>query len=106
MSEAELAYGVALLPPGRRRDTLAQAIWRLLQEGLGGRVLPFDRAAAIAYGTFVAARRAEGRPVSTIDAQIAAIARTCGAARLATRDVAGLEGCGVALIDPWQPGAG
>ena len=102
ISEAELAYGLALLPKGRRREALTQAVARLLGEGLGGRVLPFDRAAAAAYGTFAAMRRIAGRPVATADAQIAAIARARGAALLATRDTGGLEGCGVALTDPWR----
>lgn len=102
VSQAELAYGLALLPRGRRRDLLASAVARLLGEGLGGRVLPFDRAAAAAYGNFAAARRAAGRPVATADAQIVAIARSRGASLLATRDLVGFEGCGVVLADPWR----
>lgn len=103
ITEAELAYGIALLPAGRRRDALALAVARLLREGLGGRVLAFDRAAAAAYGAFAARRRASGRPVATADGQIAAIARAHGAALIATRDVGGFGGCGVAVIDPWRP---
>ena len=103
ITEAELAYGVALLPGGRRRDTLALAVTRLLQEGLGGRVLAFDRAAAVAYGEFAARRRAGGRPVAVADGQIAAIARAHGAALIATRDAGGFEGCGVAVANPWRP---
>ena len=102
VSEAELAYGLALLPQGRRRDALAQAIARLLGEGLGGRVLPFDRAAASAYGEFVAGRRAAGRPVATADAQVAATAKARGASLVATRDTGGFQGCGVALVNPWN----
>ncbi len=66
ISEAELAYGLALLSKGRRRDALTQAVARLLGEGLGGRVLAFDRGAAAAYGEIAAKRRAarcnRGRP--------------------------------------------
>lgn len=102
VSEAELAYGIALIPKGRRHEALAHAVARLLGEGLGGRVLPFDRAAASAYGVFVAKRRAAGRPVATADAQIAAIARAHGASLLATRDRGGFQGCDVALADPWR----
>jgi len=102
ISEAELAYGLALLPKGRRRDALAQAVARLLGEGLGGRVLPFDRAAAAVYGEFAARRRAAGRPAATADAQIAAVARARGASLLATRDAGGFEGCQVRLVDPWD----
>ena len=101
MSEAEIAYGLALLPKGRRRDALSQAIARLLGEGLGGRVLPLDRAAAAAYGEIAAARRAAGRPIAMANAQVAAIARTRGATLIATRDIDGFRGCGVELANPW-----
>lgn len=101
VSEAELTYGLALLPKGRRRDALTQAVARLLGEGLGGRVLAFDRVAATAYGEIAARRRAAGRPIATADGQIAAIARARGATLVATRDTDGLQGCGVPLADPW-----
>ena len=102
VNEAELAYGLALLPRGRRREALAQGIARLLGEGLGGRVLAFDRAAAAAYGVIAAERRAAGRPIASVDGQIAAIARSTGAALIVTRDAGGFHGCGVPLVDPWQ----
>ncbi len=60
ISEAEIAYGLALLPKGRRREALTQAVARLLGEGLGGRVFPFDRAAATVFGELAAKRRAMG----------------------------------------------
>jgi predicted nucleic acid-binding protein len=46
-------------------------------------------------------RRRAGRPISQFDAQIAAIARSMGAT-IATRDVAGYEGCGVKVVNPWK----
>lgn len=101
ISEAELAYGLALLPKGRRRDALTQAVARLLGEGIGGRVLSFDRAAASAYGEIAARRRAAGKPVATADGQIAAIARARGANMVATRDTGGFEGCGIKFANPW-----
>ncbi len=101
ISEAELAYGLALLPKGRRRDALTQAVARLLGEGIGGRVLPFDRAAASTYGELAARRRAAGKPVATADGQIAAIARARGASIVATRDTGGFEGCGIKFANPW-----
>ena len=100
VSEAELAYGLALLPNGRRRDALVQAVARLLGEGLGGRVMPFDRAAAATFGAIAAERRAAGRPIATANGQIAAIARAAGAALVATRDAGGFQGCRVALVNP------
>jgi len=101
VNEAELAYGLALLPRGRRRDALTQAVARLLGEGLGGRVLVFDRAAAATYGEIAAKRRTAGRPVATADGQIAAIARARGATLVATRDAGGFDGCGVRHANPW-----
>ena len=101
ISEAELAFGLALLPKGRRRDALTQAVARLLGEGIGGRVLSFDRAAASAYGEIAARRRAAGKPVATADGQIAAIARARGANVVATRDTGGFEGCGIKVANPW-----
>ena len=45
-------------------------------------------------------RRQRGRPVNDLDAQIAAIA-SAHAMTLATRDLAGFQGTGVVLVDPW-----
>ncbi|MEQ8230104.1 MAG: hypothetical protein RKL32_00200, partial [Gammaproteobacteria bacterium] len=45
-------------------------------------------------------RRAR-RPISQFDAQIAAIAQSAGA-DVATSNVAGFDGCGIKVIDPWQ----
>ncbi len=101
VNEAELVYGLALLPRGRRRDALIQAVARLLGEGLGGRVLVFDRAAAAAYGEIAAKRRTVGRPVATADGQIAAIAQARGATLVATRDADGFDGCGIRQVNPW-----
>lgn len=101
ITEAELAYSVVLLPRGERREALTQAVARLLGEGLGGRVLSFDRAAAAAYGEIAAKRRAAGRPVATADGQTAAVARAHGAVLVATRDAGRFQGCGVQVANPW-----
>jgi predicted nucleic acid-binding protein len=100
VGEAELRHGVATLPTGKRRDTLAAAIDGLLDEDFGDRILTFDRAAARAYATIAAARRAAGRPISQFDCQIASIARA-HKATVATRNTSDYEGCGIELIDPW-----
>lgn len=104
ITEAELRYGLELLPQGARRFALAARMEQMIVEGLSARVLPFDRTAAGHYATFLAARRRAGRPVGMADAQIAAIARARGAAMLATHNTADFEGCGVSLIDPWREG--
>ena len=101
VTEAELRYGVLLLPEGRKRAELVAAIEGMLAEDFVGRILPFDSAAAVAFAAIAAGRRQAGRPISQFDAQIAAIAQSRGA-ELATRNVADFEGCGVEIINPWE----
>ena len=103
ITEAELRYGVALLPPGRRRTALAAAIDRILAEDFADSILPFDSPAAAAFAEIAASRRRAGRPTSQSDAQIAAIARSRGAI-VATRNVPDFVKCGIGVVNPWtQP---
>jgi predicted nucleic acid-binding protein len=101
ITEAELRLGVALLPAGRRRDDLAAELETMVAEEFAGRVAAFDSPAAKAFAQTVASRRRSGRPISTPDAQIAAIARSRGAA-VVTRNVSDFEDCGVEIINPWD----
>ncbi len=101
ITEAELRYGAALLPSGKRRSALTAEIDGMLEEDFDGRILPFDRLAAQAFAEIAADRRQAGRPISQADAQIAAIARSRGAS-LATRNVPDFDGCGVEVINPWS----
>ncbi len=103
VGEAELRHGVAILPAGRRRGALGKAIEGILEEDFRNRILPFDSAAARAYASIAAERRALGRPISQFDCQIAAIARAREAS-VATRNISDFEGCGIAVIDPWRTG--
>lgn len=104
ISQAEILYGVAMLPKGRRRDNLVVAATAMFAEDLAGRVLPFNSSAAAPYATIVAARRQSGSPIGAFDALIAAIALAAGAG-IATRDVNGFNDCGLALlVDPWSGG--
>ena len=100
VTEAELLYGVAVLPDGKRKTDLATAAQRIMSL-FAGRVLPFDSAAAAELPTVLVLRKQMGRPIGSHDAQIASVARSRGMA-VATRDVADFADCGVALIDPWN----
>ena len=46
VSEAELHYGVAIMPTGRRRNALEAALSRWFDLGFADRILPFDSASA------------------------------------------------------------
>jgi len=105
VSEAELRYGVAAMPVGQRQELLSAALEAMLLHDFAGRVLPFDSAAAQAYATIAAERRAAGQPAAQSDAQIAAIAR-CRSMAVATRNLPDFEGMGVELIDPWAAPGG
>jgi len=98
---AELLYGVARLPAGRRREQLAGAVAALVDEDLGGRVHPFGMECAEGYAVVVSSRERAGRPISVLDAQIAAIC-LAHEARLATRNTRDFEHTGVELINPWR----
>jgi predicted nucleic acid-binding protein len=100
ITQAELLYGVELMPMGKRRSALHAAITKILTQIFAGRILPFDSAAAEAYAELAASRRAMGRPISEADAQIAAIARSHGAS-LATRNARDFEHCGIKVLNPW-----
>jgi hypothetical protein len=84
----------------RRRDALTQAVARLLGEGLGGRVLPFDRGCLQLWRTRRAKRRTIDGPVATASVQVAVIAKARGARLVATPNVGGFDGCGVKCADP------
>ncbi|MBA2322501.1 MAG: type II toxin-antitoxin system VapC family toxin [Pseudonocardiales bacterium] len=100
VTAADLYYGVARLPSGRRRSALAAAVRALLAEDFAGRVLPFDAEAAEACASVVTDRQRLGRPIATAAAQIAAICRSTDAT-LATRNIKDFQETGIDLIDPW-----
>lgn len=102
ITQAEILHGLMLLPPGRRRSALEAAATSMFAEDFGGRILGFGTDAAPPYARIASDRRRAGRPISQFDAQIAAIARSTGAA-IATRNLADFDGCGVTLVDPWKP---
>ena len=100
ITQAEILYGIELLPKGKRRGGLEAAINAMFDEDFGGRILPFDSEAARVFPQIAAARRSLGRPIAQLDAQIAAVARSRGAA-IATRNAGDFQHCGVPLVDPW-----
>ena len=97
----EVLYGIELLPPGKRQESLRAGAERLFRVVFAERVLSFEARAAREFSTIASTRRKRGKPISELDAQIAAIARVHGAV-IATRDTRGFEGCGVRVVNPWE----
>ncbi len=73
---------------------MTSAIERVLEMDFEGSILSFDQEAAREFAHMVALRAAAGRPISQLDAMIAAIARSRGGA-IATRNTADFEHCGI-----------
>jgi hypothetical protein len=101
ITTAELLYGIARLPEGRRRETLADLVQQLVEEDFAGRILPFDGDAASHYAQIVTARETRGLPISMPDAQIAAICRLYSA-DLVTRNVKDFAHTGIQTVNPWE----
>lgn len=97
---AELSFGIAALPKGRRKDNLSAALDGLL-ELFAARILPFDTAAAQRYGELAAKARIAGRGFPTPDGYIAAIAAALGFV-VATRDASPFAAAGLKVINPWN----
>ena len=96
----EVRLGLALLPSGRRRQTLEAAFAGLLKEDLENRVLDFDSAAATEAASLAAARQKNGRPADMRDTQIAGIA-LARHATLATRNIRHFADLKISIVDPW-----
>jgi len=103
LTQAEIFYGLRLLPEGRRRDDLMTAARPIFEIEMAGRILSFDSDAALVYPDVAAHRRQMGQPIAQIDGQIAAITRSRGA-QLATRNVRDFVACGITVVNPWQEG--
>lgn len=98
---AELRFGIAVLPDGKRRQMLLSRLEQRVLPVFAGRILSFDALASEAYATLRARARAAGKAIAPADGYIAAIAATRGFA-VATRDTAPFEAADVAVINPWS----
>lgn len=101
ITAAELIYGVARLPEGRRKRELRIKVEALLTEDFNDQILPFDALAATHYADIVVSRERAGRPINMADGQIAAICRNWGAG-LATRNINDFADTGVDAVNPWD----
>lgn len=99
---AEIARGIELLGPGRRRDSLARWLSVDLPRDYSGRILPIDRHVAERWGSLMVRSQRLGSPLSIMDGFIAATAAEHGLI-LATRNTRHFEGLDLHLYNPWEP---
>ena len=100
ISLAELRFGIAALPEGKRRDTLHFSLEQRILPLFVGRILLFDDPASKSYATLRARVRAIGQAIAPADGYIAAIAAMHGFA-VATRDTSPFNAAGLVVINPW-----
>jgi hypothetical protein len=98
---SEVLIGIALLPAGKRKRGMQQAMEMLMADLFGERFLDFDREAAIAFAELGSRAAARGYSISVADRQIAAIAAVHGFS-VATCDTAPFLAAGVSVINPWK----
>lgn len=100
---AELRFGVERKARGRRRDQLSEWLHNDLPRRFEGRILRVDEAIAHAWGEIAAHSRAIGRPISTMDAFLAAFS-TVHQMTLVTRNVKDFSPLDIQLLNPWEIG--
>ena len=101
VTAAELLYGVARLPDGRRKQALAVKVRDLIDEDFEDQVLPFSSDSARHYAEIVASRERLGKPINMADAQIAAICRQYDLG-LGTRNTKDFADTGIRVLNPWD----
>ena len=97
---AELRYGVARLPDGKRKSSLLR-FWEATRDRFRGRMFAFDERAAEIYGDITADAEKRGQRLNVADAQIAATALVHRMS-VATRDMSDFETAGVKVVNPWH----
>jgi toxin FitB len=101
VSVTEMRYGIAVLPDGKKKESLRTSLNERILPLFESRILPFDMEAADICAELRARARAAGQGIGTADSYIAGIAAAKGLT-VATRDTQPFEAMGVTVINPWK----
>lgn len=96
----ELTKGIALLPAGRRKNSLLSWLDGLVNS-YADRILPIDAQTATLWGSLMARLRQQGVVIPAVDGLLAATALQHNI-YIMTRNTRHFEATGVLIIDPWQ----
>jgi predicted nucleic acid-binding protein len=95
----EIRFGVELLPRSKRRTQLEQWLDRDVPEWFEGRILPVDQSISQRWGLLRAQAQMKGRPLSVIDALLAATALQHNLT-IVSRNVGDFSVVGLVVVNP------
>ena len=98
----EIRKRLARLGQGARRTRLETWLEIELQARFSGRILAIDGAIADRWGLLEADAKKKGKPLSTVDALLAATALHHNLT-MVTRNVTDFTGLSIPLLNPWVP---
>jgi toxin FitB len=101
ITKAEILYGIAILPEGKRSRMLRESAQAMFREDFARQILNFDEQAASCFAEIAAHRQKIGRPLAQADGQIAAIC-LANNATIATRNVDDFLNCQIEIVNPWN----
>jgi predicted nucleic acid-binding protein len=101
ISVTELRHGIAVLPEGKKKESLRKSLDERILPLFKSRILPFDMEAAEICAELRARARAAGQGIGTADSYIAGIAAAKGLT-VATRDTQPFGAAGLTVINPWK----
>ena len=96
----EIKKGIEKLPDSERKELLASWLEEDLLSRFQGRILSFETAVMLTWGSLTAKLEQEGKKLPAIESLIAAIALTNNLT-LVTRNIADFQNTGVSLLNPW-----
>ena len=96
----ELAFGLGLMPAGKRRAAIAQTVDDFTRE-YTDRIIPVQQGEAHEAASLRAQAQQSGQIVSLGDALIAGTARQHKLA-VVTRNITDFQNLGVDLVNPWE----
>jgi toxin FitB len=99
LTVGEIAKGIALLPPGKKKNSLTA--WHTgLQKEFSQRILPVDIETAQIWGELIASAQKSGIVIPALDGMLAASALRHGM-QIMTRNTKHFAASGALVIDPW-----